>query len=498
MAAVYAASEPQGGRVAIKFMHEHFRDDASMMHLFSREANVANLVGHPRAVPVLDCSVDDDGCAYLIMPLLEGETVRARWERSKSCLPLSEVGVITWDVLDVLATAHARGIVHRDIKPENLFILTTGQVHVLDFGIARRIDRDGSATVTGHMVGTPAFMPPEQALGDRKAIGPSSDCWSMGATVFALLSGELVHVADNAHEHLAAAATRRPRSLADVAPQTPDGIVRFVDRALAFEPSGRWGSAREMRDAWLETIESALGEPATAIAERVRAAWIAELSQETAPTRVKVSTQEVARVPVPAPTWSRYVQPDVEVRAFLPKGFGPMTPTASLILANHGLGQFTDSDWFIPDIRAWWPMEPYIAVFHELVNAVGPIKAIDLGKRLIEYATFPPDFEAKGVHGALALFDIAYHLNHRRGDELLFDVESGHMIDIIGHYHYRGQLDTSHSAVMEAENPYPCELDQGLILGFVRRFHPHAVIEHGPAGCRKDGAESCTYYLTWW
>src|SRR5262249_27065369 len=146
-------------------------------------------------------------------PLLEGETLRTRWERMGKRLTLAEVGVSIADTLDVLASAHAKGIVHRDIKPDNLFVTTTGEIRVLDFGIARRIDPDGSATSTASMMGTPAFMPPEQVLGDSERIGPHSDCWAIGATIFTLLTGEFVHPADNAGAQLAAAATRPARSL---------------------------------------------------------------------------------------------------------------------------------------------------------------------------------------------------------------------------------------------------------------------------------------------
>src|SRR5262249_36766043 len=138
MAAVYAAAHRNGNRVAIKFLLERCADDPDIRHLFSREAYVANQVDHPGAVPVLDDDVDDEGCPFLIMPLLEGETLRTRWERAKRRLLLAEVGVFLYEVLEVLESAHAKGIVHRDTKPENIFITTRGAIRVLDFGIARR------------------------------------------------------------------------------------------------------------------------------------------------------------------------------------------------------------------------------------------------------------------------------------------------------------------------------------------------------------------------
>jgi len=500
MAVVYAAVQPDQRRVAIKFMLERFRDDPNMLQLFMREANVANQVGHPGAVPVLDCSMDDEGCAFLIMPLLEGETVRIRWERSGLRLPLAHVAVLMSDALDVLVSAHARGIIHRDVKPENLFITSDGELRVLDFGIARRLDRDGTTTVTGHMIGTPAFMPPEQALGNRSAIGPSSDCWAVGATMFSLLSGELVHVADGAHAQLAAAATRHARSLAEVAPNLPLSIVRFVDKALAFDPKDRWPSAGEMRDALHLALEGVLGEPVESVAMRVRAEFATELSHHTVPTHLSTGRRERGelRPEPPVRTWTRFLHPDVDVTAVLPKFFGSITPTASRILADHGLGQFSESGWFIPDVRPWWPMEPYVLALHALMAAVGPIRAIDIGKQCVSHVKLPPDPMMRNVHSALESLDIAYHLNHRRGEKLHFDAETREMVDDIGHYHYRGILETEHSAVMECENPYPCDMDLGIILGFARRFEPRAVVEHAPGNCRNEGADSCIYHVTWW
>ncbi|HWL86432.1 MAG TPA: serine/threonine-protein kinase [Polyangiaceae bacterium] len=247
-AVVYAATHRNGHRVAIKFLLEHLADDPEFCRSFRREAQVVNQVGHPGAVPVLDDDVDERGCPFLIMPLLEGETVRARWERDGKRMAVGAAGQLMSDVLDVLTCAHANGIVHRDIKPDNLFITAAGRVHVLDFGIARRAEEDGG-TVSAQVIGTPAFMAPEQAIGDPNAVGPHSDIWAVGATIFSLLSGEFVHRTDGSRGQLAAAATRHARSLAEANPELPPAVVQFVDKALAFEPSDRWRSAREMRDA---------------------------------------------------------------------------------------------------------------------------------------------------------------------------------------------------------------------------------------------------------
>ncbi|WP_394833162.1 protein kinase [Pendulispora rubella] len=281
MAAVYAATHRNGNRVALKFLLERYADDPEICRLFRREAYVANQVDHLGAVNVLDDDIDEGGCPFMVMPLLEGESLRRRWEEKGKRLPVAEVAVFIADALEVLAAAHAKGIVHRDIKPDNLFVTNTGYVRVLDFGIARRLQGDGTGTATGQMLGTPAFMPPEQALGERTSVGPHSDCWAVGATMFLLLSGEFVHQADNANAQLAAAATRRARSLAGVAPTLPASIVQLVDKALAFDVAERWASAHEMREALLQLLSEVVGKPLSDIAGEVRRELTAELSPKT-------------------------------------------------------------------------------------------------------------------------------------------------------------------------------------------------------------------------
>ena len=291
MAAVYAATHRNGHRVAIKFLLDESSKQPDLRQLFSREAYVANQVGHPGAVPVLDDDVDEEGCAFLIMPLLEGETLGSRWARAGRRLPFAEVAVLMLDALDVLMSAHAKGIVHRDIKPDNLFVTTEGGVRILDFGVARKVDAGAG---TDRVFGTPVFMPPEQAGGNAEAIGPHSDCWALGATMFALLSGEFVHPVAQSGEHVTAAATQRARSLASTMPDLPAPIVQFVDKALSFDPADRWPSAREMREALTETAEQALRQPLSGVAACVRAVLGAEVSAvaSQAPVSMEIPSEK--------------------------------------------------------------------------------------------------------------------------------------------------------------------------------------------------------------
>lgn len=249
MAAVFAATHRNGSEVAVKILHRELAQLPSIRSRFLREGYVANQIAHPNVVRIMDDDDDDEnGTVFLVMELLRGESLDARWERSAYRLPLDEVLVLADAVLDVLAVAHERGIVHRDIKPENLFITVSGALKVLDFGIARVLDGT-SATRTGQLLGTPAFMSPEQANGRVREVDARSDVWSLGATMFTLLSGVHVHVARSAPEQLIFAATQQARPVEWVAPGVPPPVSAVINRALAFDPQQRWPSATEMRGA---------------------------------------------------------------------------------------------------------------------------------------------------------------------------------------------------------------------------------------------------------
>jgi class 3 adenylate cyclase/tetratricopeptide (TPR) repeat protein len=269
MGAVYAATHRNGSRVALKVLHPQLSVLADIRARFAREGYVANAVNHPGVVRVLDDDETEDGAAFLVMELLEGENADARFRRLGGRLPIDDVLLLADGLLDVLVAAHAAGIVHRDIKPENVFLTRhsasqphSASVKVLDFGIARLratsgiddIPPDDASlphlrTRTGVTIGTPAFMPPEQALGRTDEVDAASDIWAVGATMFMLLSGRIVHDAKTHMEVVIAAATAQARSLAQFVPDAPQALVDVVDRALAFKKEDRWSSARAMQSA---------------------------------------------------------------------------------------------------------------------------------------------------------------------------------------------------------------------------------------------------------
>lgn len=248
MAVVYAATHRNRKRFAVKVLHPELSTRREVRARFIREGYVANSVEHPGVVSVLDDDVTDDGGAFLVMELLEGATVEGFSPRARP-LPLRESLAIASDVLAVLEAAHAKNIVHRDIKPANLFVTRQGQIKILDFGIARLRDATLGlkATGTGATLGTPAFMAPEQALALASEIDARTDLWAVGATLFTMLSGSLVHPGDNARQVMIRAATEPARSLASVAPDVPSAVVDWVTRALLFDKAARWESAAAMR-----------------------------------------------------------------------------------------------------------------------------------------------------------------------------------------------------------------------------------------------------------
>jgi hypothetical protein len=278
MAAVYAATHRNGKRVAVKMLHAELGHDDELKKRFLQEGYAANTIQHDGAVSVLDDDVAPDGSAFIVMELLEGETIEHRWERHARQLPLAEVLAIADQLLDVLAAAHAKNVVHRDIKPENLFVTKAGAIKVLDFGIARVHEAQqarATSTRAGMVMGTPAFMAPEQARARWDEVDGRTDLWAVGATMFTLLSGRYVHQGASGNEQLILSATTHAPPVASVAPSVPGPVAAIVDRALAFERERRWPDATTMQEAVRVAVEGmGWGEAALSSGKRTVAAAI--------------------------------------------------------------------------------------------------------------------------------------------------------------------------------------------------------------------------------
>jgi serine/threonine protein kinase len=252
MAAVYAATHRNGNRVAVKLLHPHCMANDGIRSRFQREGYVANKIEHVGAVRVLDDDIAADGAVFLVMELLEGETLEERIKR-RGRLPADEALGIVYHLLETLAVAHMKGIVHRDIKLDNVFITRSGDVKVLDFGIARLAEstwqNSADRTRTNATMGTPAFMAPEQALGRSNEVDAKTDLWAVGATLFKLLTARNVHEATTINEQLVNAATKPAPPLKSILTSAPSDLAAVVDRALAFAKADRWPDARSMQQA---------------------------------------------------------------------------------------------------------------------------------------------------------------------------------------------------------------------------------------------------------
>ncbi|HEX9565539.1 MAG TPA: protein kinase [Gemmatimonadaceae bacterium] len=233
--------------VAIKVLPPDLAYRDEVRTRFLREAETAAQLSHPNIVPIY--SVDErDGLVWFVMGLVDGESLGVRLAREPRP-PLDDVKRILRDVADALAYAHDRGIIHRDIKPDNILLeRATGRPIVTDFGIARAIETDSRLTVTGTAVGTPAYMSPEQAMGEGDVDG-RSDLYSLAVVGYQMLAGELPFKASNTPAMLMKHLSDPLRPLRSIRADVPEPLADVVERCLAKKPHQRWKNAAEFREA---------------------------------------------------------------------------------------------------------------------------------------------------------------------------------------------------------------------------------------------------------
>ena len=170
-------------------------------------------------------------------------------------------------------------------------------------------------------------------------------------------------------------------------------------------------------------------------------------------------------------------------------GLGAMQSVGFSILAEHGI--------INPKIDSWYPQQKWLNAFKHIADKVGANSLYKIGLSIPDHAEFPTDIE--NINDALASIDIAYHLNHRLDDKILYDPDTGKMSEGIGHYHYKKINDRKVEII--CDNPYPCDFDKGLIVAMARKFKPRGSnikVEHGESkSCRKKGNNECTYTISW-
>jgi serine/threonine protein kinase len=246
MGTVYRARrDGQGPPVAVKLLNPDIARESGAAARFVREGRAAALVNFPGVVGVTDFGQLADGQAYLVMELVEGRTLEQELQAT-GALPPAEALRIATRILTALEAAHQRGVVHRDLKPSNVFLTPDGQVKIVDFGAALVGDgRRSGKTDAGLVLGSPAYMAPEQALG--RTTDDRADLYSLGCVLYRMLSGRPPFQAKTLVEVLRLQIEEPPAPVKSPRGALPVLLVEAVERALAKDPEERFFSAGEMR-----------------------------------------------------------------------------------------------------------------------------------------------------------------------------------------------------------------------------------------------------------
>jgi serine/threonine protein kinase len=284
MGVVFRAEDSHLRRlVALKVLLPSLAASPEFQRRFLREARLSAAIEHEHIVTVYQVG-QDRGVPFLAMQLLRGETLEDRLERADGPLPLAEVLRVGREMAEGLAAAHDQGLVHRDIKPANVWLEEgRGRVRILDFGLARGGEADAQFTQAGAVIGTPAYMAPEQASGE--AVDARCDLFSLGSVLYRAATGRPPFAGRDTLAVLTALATRKPAPPHQLVPWLPRAFSGLVMRLLAKDPADRPQSAREVAVA-IEALESgatAAGADASATQDNaVRAAPAAEERQREA------------------------------------------------------------------------------------------------------------------------------------------------------------------------------------------------------------------------
>ncbi len=339
MSVVYRARDRRLNRpVAIKVLPPELAHDAAIRTRFTREAQMAAQLTHAHIVPIYDVG-EQDGLAYFVMAIVNGGNLGTLLTREPR-QPIDEARRLLGEIADALAYAHLRGVIHRDIKPDNILLdESSGRAMVTDFGIARAMEGSTRLTATGIAVGTPAYMSPEQALGDREVDG-RSDIYSLGVLGYQMLTGRLPFSAGNSMALLLKHVSEAPRPIGELRTDAPKSIREAVERALMKSPEDRWPTAVSMREALLS--------------DRGNPAWRAEPVRYTSP-RPDGSRPELRAVSPRRGTVSADPKPGAAATSKLPN---------EIVMEPEHLASLTPPQR--EDLRLW----------HGRVNLLDRIKAM--------------------------------------------------------------------------------------------------------------------------
>ena len=343
MSVVYRARDRRLNRpVAVKVLPPELAHDPAIRTRFTREAQTAAQLAHAHIVPIYDVG-EREGLAYIVMSIVTGGNLAMLLTREPR-QPIDEVRRLLAEIADALAYAHLRGVIHRDVKPDNILLdEATGRAMVTDFGIARAIEASTRLTVTGIAVGTPAYMSPEQAIGDREIDG-RSDVYSLGVLGYQMLTGRLPFNAGNSMALLLKHVSETPPAVTELRPDTPRALREAIERALAKSREDRWPTASAMREALLS---DRVGAPS----------WRAEHRE---PVRYTSPRPDAPRADVQAISPRRGVA-SAEARSNIPPG--PTLPNGIKLEPDHLTALSPEQR---ADLRLW----------HGRVNLIDRIKAM--------------------------------------------------------------------------------------------------------------------------
>jgi serine/threonine-protein kinase len=333
MGAVYEGlHQVIGKRVAVKLLHPQLAGDPALVSRFLNEARAAATLGHPHIVDALDAGRAPDGTPFLVLEFLEGRSLGEVLEQEGPLAPARAVAMVR-PVASALKVAHDRGIIHRDLKPDNLFLARQpdGQelVKVLDFGISKFGNAPGGATRTGAVMGTPAFMAPEQ-LADSSRADARSDIYALGVVLYQLLSGTLPFEGDSLPQLAEKVTHQPPPPLEGRVPGLPASLVALVHQCLEKDPSRRFRGMDELGAAL-----DGLG-PLSTMASLAHDTFLPQGSASTGPGSIDTAVRQAASGSV-GPS-AAALAPTVTPPPLPTPAPVPVRPKRSVTLAVAGLG----------------------------------------------------------------------------------------------------------------------------------------------------------------